>query len=364
MKILILLLACIAISCAAASSCVGRCGQSSGSCSCSKDCGSNCCSDYHTVCYSCTDRCKTPYSPQLPCQCLDSCKSHQDCCHDYTAQCESGGKVTDAELRAVTNAMSQADTNGFTVGGSDGQVQVNLQAHVSGENSGDKSPKPLFEKVPDLSGIPTYEKFFQLRSLYTADVNANDAPDSKTYAAIDDFLSVAMETDVMKQLEAFVQKYNLINGGSSLRDKIKLIWFTPYSRANNHKVLGSSGFEHVFLGEVKGQEVEGFHSWAVFSEEEKARRTNYWGYIDQTQYGNNKALNIKNVFSWLHGSVKPTGGFVIGPSVEYGLASYTLCWLARPDSLCNVQFQGTDYQIQTYTETWGGKQLVGSAYII
>jgi hypothetical protein len=40
------------------------------------------------------------------------------------------------------------------------------------------------------------------------------------------------------------------------------MWFALYPRAN--RVKGSCAFEHVFLGEVKSGQVNGFHNWLFF----------------------------------------------------------------------------------------------------
>lgn len=52
-----------------------------------------------------------------------------------------------------------------------------------------------------------------------------------------------------------------------------------YPPDRNHKnVLGSSGFEHVFLGEVKRKKLVGLHNWIVFYLKEKSGLLDYTGH--------------------------------------------------------------------------------------
>ena len=45
-----------------------------------------------------------------------------------------------------------------------------------------------------------------------------------------------------------------------------------------------SGFEHVFIGEIKSGEVSGFHDWVNFYQQEKTNAINYLGYIEKATF--------------------------------------------------------------------------------
>ena len=47
---------------------------------------------------------------------------------------------------------------------------------------------------------------------------------------------------------------------------------------------GFSGFEHVFIGEIKGGEVSGFHDWVHFYQQEKDNAINYLGYLNSGEH--------------------------------------------------------------------------------
>ena len=53
--------------------------------------------------------------------------------------------------------------------------------------------------------------------------------------------------------------------------EVHKLWFDLYSR---HGRNDSSGFEHVFVGEIKNDEVTGLHNWIqIYLEERKKKFT-------------------------------------------------------------------------------------------
>ena len=73
------------------------------------------------------------------------------------------------------------------------------------------------------------------------------------------------------------------------KDLLKLIWFTMYSRGGGK--VGSSAFEHVFLGELKRGEISGLHNWIFFANEEGQKNADYLGYIRKLELG-----GVSNIF--------------------------------------------------------------------
>lgn len=68
------------------------------------------------------------------------------------------------------------------------------------------------------------------------------------------------------------------------RELLKTIWFNMYSRGGGK--IGSSGFEHVFLSEVKNGTVMGLHNWIYLSEAEKSGDLDYKGWTKKIDLGN------------------------------------------------------------------------------
>uniref|UniRef100_A0A8D0MX23 Uridylate-specific endoribonuclease n=1 Tax=Sus scrofa TaxID=9823 RepID=A0A8D0MX23_PIG len=60
-------------------------------------------------------------------------------------------------------------------------------------------------------------------------------------------------------------------------DDLKNMWFGLYSRGSEEG--DSSGFEHVFSGEVKKGKVTGFHNWIRFYMQEKEGLVDYYSHI-------------------------------------------------------------------------------------
>jgi poly(U)-specific endoribonuclease len=92
------------------------------------------------------------------------------------------------------------------------------------------------------------------------------------------------------------------------------IWFQLYGRSRGGRE-DSSGFEHVFIGEVKGGKVSGFHNWIQLYMEEKKGTLDYRGYIKPRSH-NDAATNdddhiLTLQFAW-NGVEKAVGTSFMG----------------------------------------------------
>lgn len=81
-----------------------------------------------------------------------------------------------------------------------------------------------------------------------------------------------------------------VSTSRELRQEIQRIWFMDYSRTKG--ITGSSGFEHIFVGELSQEkgEISGLHNWVAAYQREAALLINYQGYLDtEVEVRNNKS---------------------------------------------------------------------------
>lgn len=262
----------------------------------------------------------------------------------------SGSSVSTNELRRLTEDLLNLDNGGA-------QVPVNHQGKTSSSSTADMASQPLIGSVP--SAVLNWEttKLMQLLlDNYEPQASVREVQNPTEQREEDNFLNAIIRTDVMKELERFLKQKGFLSG--NLRTKLKDIWFTLYKRAGRN--LGSSGFEHVFIGELKGGKVSGFHNWLNFRKEEQEGDLDYKGYM-KTVNLNGKGEIIKLRFDWMN-EEKPVGSMFIGTTPELEMALYTVCFITRPDSNCPVQLAGYKFSIQTWTYNSRGKKVIGSAY--
>ena len=159
---------------------------------------------------------------------------------------------------------------------------------------------------------------------------------------------------------------------------MKTIWFGLYSRGQGK--IGSSGFEHIFLSEVKNGTVIGLHNFIYLAEAEKSGDLNYKGWTKKIDLGNVRDMNVTHILTHLmydfhlqkgqiakvrfslNGLDKPTNSLFIGTSPELELALYTVCFELRADKDCRLAYGGKDFNIVTHSYRYRGKNLIGSAY--
>lgn len=196
----------------------------------------------------------------------------------------------------------------------------------------DSADMPLFSSVDRaVWKRPTYAAFLALLDNYIAETGVAENVSNVERREISKFLDRIMETGPMQ----FCHKYCHAKAPNRVpADRagfirlLKEIWFALYRRAR-HGRNDSSGFEHVFIGEVKNGDVSGFHNWVQFYLEEQKKTLDYRGYIkprgrSARQDANDHLLTMQ--FRW-SGVEKFVGTSFIGCSPEFEMALYTTCFL-------------------------------------
>ncbi|XP_074534919.1 uridylate-specific endoribonuclease A [Halichoeres trimaculatus] len=356
-------------------SCEGRCGygtDSDFSCQCNPSCEryGDCCSDYAEICKgdstSCKGRCDEKYDPDNECHCNSKCSDYNNCCRDYADLCDSdgGGMITDAEIKSVSEALYALDSNKASAS----QLIIDPQALVHDSQTGsqsDLSSRPLFKYLDEkeLFSRPTYAALLAVLDNYNRMTGQTEDFSPQQLAEQDTFLRETMSnTELGRELFAFLYTKGVYASEGDFIQDLKMMWFGLYSR-NNQK-MDSSGFEHIFAGEVKGGKVSGFHNWLQFYLLEKSGKLNYYSHSFNgpwTTYPDVLGMQFK----W-DGYYKQVGSAVIGCSPEFDFALYSLCYITRPGKQCRLSLGGKELIIQTYTwdnSSYGnGKKFIGSAF--
>ena len=197
----------------------------------------------------------------------------------------------------------------------------------------DKASDPLFTKVnASIWKKPTFSAFRDLLDNYEAVVGQEENLNSQELAEIDRFLDSVMSTAPMKFCHAYCHSKdpeNVSSDATAFRKKLFEIWFKLYRRTRGGR-NDSSGFDHVFVGEIRDGAISGFHNWIRFYMEEKKGTIDYRGYIkpkskDESQAdSNDHVLTLQ--FKWNLVS-KDIGTMFIGVSPEFEFAVYTMCFL-------------------------------------
>lgn len=204
--------------------------------------------------------------------------------------------------------------------------ELDLQGRTRYSYDGpDRAEDPLFARVDrSVFQRPTYKAFIALLDNYESSTGVGETVTEQEMQENWRFVNLVFETKVMKLAHKFL-KYK--GKAPADEDKFKQefynMWFQLYRRSRNTRGYDSSGFEHVFVGETRGdKEVIGFHNWIQFYLQEKAGNVDYKGFMSSDK--NPHLLTIQ--FAW-KGEVKPKGSCLIGVSPEFEIAMYTVCYL-------------------------------------
>lgn len=272
----------------------------------------------------------------------------------------------DASIEKAIQHFWDLDYNRLTP---DRDYVLNVQGGKKPFYKRDSAPDPLFTRVDTTCfKRPTYRTFIALMDNYSAETGTAETITSAEQAEIWAFLRAIMQTAPMQ----FCHKYCRANKPDDVpADKegfMKLlyrIWFELYHRQRGGR-SDSSGFEHVFIGEVKDGSVSGFHNWIQFYLEEKRGRVDYRGYIKPRSYSeaetdsNDHVLTLQ--FRW-NGVEKFVGTSFIGVSPEFEMAVYTTCFLIGKEENKIKLNTGTDVFALNVKCFRMARDKVGTCYV-
>jgi len=234
----------------------------------------------------------------------------------------------DVSLSDAVQEMWCLDVNRLTP---NSDYTINVQGGKKPYWKDDKADDPLFTHVGnDALNRPTYRTFMALLDNYKSETGETETITSHERREIDAFLKAILQTGPMQYCHQYLRakKGNAIP--SSLLEFQKLlykIWFELYRRQSSRD---SSGFEHVFVGEVKDGKVSGMHNWIQFYLQEQRGNIDYRGYIKprgRSEAHTNSDDHILTLqFHW-DGIEKFVGTSFIGVSPEFEIALYTTCFL-------------------------------------
>ncbi|KAM6233436.1 LOW QUALITY PROTEIN: uridylate-specific endoribonuclease C-like [Porphyrio hochstetteri] len=272
-------------------------------------------------------------------------------------------EVSEQELSSLSEQLYQADQNRAGAG----DIVLQLQQDTGSELGGDTdcATQRLFSYVAEerLFSQPTFSTFLALLDNYDEVTGHQETVTAEEEEEQEAFLSAVFQTRVMATLTTFFLSKGLYPSQEAFRADLREMWFGLYSRSSG-RALDSSGFEHVFHGEIKKGKVSGCHSWVQLYSLERSGHLNYLSYsYDGPWVTFPDVLALRYLWD---GHPKAVGSTLMGSSPEFDLALYTLCYRARPDRQCHVSLGGEAATIQTYSwadSSYGDNQrYVASAY--
>ena len=273
-------------------------------------------------------------------------------------------RLSDNDLKTISEELLRLDENNVAK-----DIQINAQGKTRSGNFNDRAPDPLFTRVDNkVWRIRSFKALQALLDNYDPNVKNSEDNTRAERQEEEEFLTSVMETKVMKRAYQFLVEYGKFTGSmNDFRAYLKRIWFEMYDRDGNNRktTIGSSGFEHVFIGEIKNNDVSGFHNWVSFYQKEKSsngRRSgvNYLGHVIKKNFGNSGTL-ITNVFTW-NGASKKIGSMFVGTSPELEMALYTICFVVKKEETCKMTLKNVPIQIKTHKMTQRNFDYIGTAF--
>lgn len=235
-----------------------------------------------------------------------------------------------SDLSKACNKLWELDLNRLVPGK---DYEIDCGEGKKPWQEGDMAQNSLFCWVSeDVFRRPTYARFCDLLDNYNPNQRSGEVVTSEEKHEEMAFVEEISRTAPIKYLHKYLVAKGLVPYHyEGFKKKMKSLWFDLFERSGTYDC--SSGFEHVFVGEVKQRqtkEVSGFHNWIAFYLEEAKGRIDYRGYIFPRRRGQIPASETQLLtiqFTW-SGVLKSLSSTLIGVSPEFEIALYTLCFYA------------------------------------
>jgi len=248
-----------------------------------------------------------------------------------------GQTITDEEIRVISDQIWQADSNRIT--GSDVQYNVN----------GAK----LFTYVNEARLTGTYARMIALFDNYVPNTGVADQCGTTCQNERNAFLDAILNTQPIILLHNWLFGKGLAaQSQAAFKEELRQYFFLAYTRSGGP--LDSSGFEHVFLGEIDGGQTKGYHNWVSAYFDEKAG-----DFVYGSHQGTCANEVLKFSFRWLTYQ-KPVSSLFVRTSPELEIALYTLCLRTRNGN-CPTRRNGVNLAL-TVWDMSGLPKTIGSAY--
>uniref|UniRef100_A0A0N5A709 Endoribonuclease n=1 Tax=Parastrongyloides trichosuri TaxID=131310 RepID=A0A0N5A709_PARTI len=275
------------------------------------------------------------------------------------AKCKTSNDLTisNKEIQDFVNEIYKFDENAVT----NNYLHLNFQKDIHIKDKRDNAPEPLFKYVnSSLFKKPTYKAYLALMDNYIPEVGKEENITLAKDREIKNFFKAIMKTRIGSKLFKFLKskEYKHTKTKYEFEKLLKQIWFGLYTRSKG--VSDSSGFEHVFMGEIKKKKVSGLHNWIRLYHLEKNNKTEKFDYMGYLEKSSGFVASIK--YRWRKGT-KQIGSFFIGTSPEFDFSIYTLCFLSkRKSGTCNFEINGCPIKVITHELKYKGNVYIGSSY--
>jgi len=260
----------------------------------------------------------------------------------------------DGNLQALVDQLWQMDEDKAQPG----DIVLNWGNKISGTS--DTTNTPLFTKVnEELFKRPVYAKLIDIYNdnLFHPQVcTPESSMDGDRKTQLDDYLRLLTNTTVFQTTYQYLVQQGVASSDfETFYTKLFNLWYGTYSRCSG--TLGSSGWEHVYSGEWKGNEVDGQHNWVRYYLLEKAGDINYHGY-----YSHENDLIGTFQYEW-SGYLKKTGGFFISTSPSFDLSIFTTCVLTHQGSnACKFNIDGNKISVTSYHQSCNAGTCLSTSY--